>query len=357
MKKKENLFIHDYIQNYGGGERLILSLIEKKDTLLTSFIDKNCKKLLHNKKKIILLKNKYINDKIKKFLTPISFYLYKSKKNYKNFIVSGNYSVFINLPKKSNKIFYCHSLPKLFFEFEKFYNKNNFFLKLFVLLTRNIFRYFYIKKINCFNKVVTNSKYTKLKLKKYYKKKIHVIYPPIKNYRIIKNKKDKIFFLSNNRHELEKNIDTVIRVFNRINKYNLIILSKGSQTNYLKKLAKENKRIKFFGMVSEIKYKKLINECIATINISKNEDFGMAAIEGMTAGKPALVVNDGGYKETCKNNYNSFVINKNNLEKNFFNFLNNIKLKEFKKMKKNCIETSKKFNSKIFNQKIKKLYI
>ena len=43
MKKRKILYIHDYFQNFGGGERLILSLIRKNDTLITGFIDKKIK--------------------------------------------------------------------------------------------------------------------------------------------------------------------------------------------------------------------------------------------------------------------------------------------------------------------------
>ena len=78
-KKSKNLFIHDYFQNYGGGERLILSIIDKKDTLLTSFVDKKLKNLLSNKEKIILQKNNFLNIKIKKFLTPILFFFLQNK--------------------------------------------------------------------------------------------------------------------------------------------------------------------------------------------------------------------------------------------------------------------------------------
>jgi glycosyltransferase involved in cell wall biosynthesis len=359
VKKINNLFIHDYFQNYGGGERLILNLVKKEDTLLTSFIKKNLRKILKNKKKIILQSNDKLSFKIKKILTPISFYLYKTKNIYRNFLVSGNYSVFIDLPSESNKIFYCHSLPKIFFEFEKFYNKNNLILRVLIFCTKNLFKFFYIKKINIFDRVVVNSNYTKLKLEKYYKKKIHIIYPPVQNYRT--NKKNtsnkEVFFLSNSRHEIEKNIDIIIKVFNKINNLNLIILSNGSQTKKLKKLARNNNRIKFLGLVEEKIYKKLLNQAIATINISRNEDFGMAAIEGMSAGKPAIVINEGGYKETCKNNFNSLVIDKNNIEKNLHDALKKINLSKLKKMENNCYATSGKFNSKIFVKKIKKLYI
>ena len=34
--------------------------------------------------------------------------------------LSGNYSIFSNIKGKGIKIFYCHSLPKIFFEFNKF---------------------------------------------------------------------------------------------------------------------------------------------------------------------------------------------------------------------------------------------
>ena len=83
----------------------------------------------------------------------------------------------------------------------------------------------------------------------------------------------------------------------------------------------------------------------------------MAAIEGMSAGKPAIVINDGGYMETCVKNYNSFVINKNNIYNDLLNLIKNFEIRFAKRMHKNCIKTSEKFSETKFQKKIKNFYL
>ncbi len=355
MKKEINLFIHDYFQNFGGGERLILSLVNKKDLIITSFVNKKLKNIV-NKKIITLQKNFNRSLYIKKFLTPFYFYFLNYNKLTKNCFVSGNYSILFNTNYVKNKIFYCHALPKIFFDFKNFYNKKSILLRLIIFLTGLYYKKLYLYKLKKFDKVVVNSKYTKSKLQKYLKKKNFVVYPPIKNFKSNRTNY-KNFFLSNSRHETEKNLDKIVKAFNKIDKYRLLITSEGSQTTKLKFLSKKNKRIKFLGIVSEKKYKMLLNQCLGTINLGKHEDFGMSALEGMTAGKPSFVINQGGYKETCKNNYNSFFVSKDNIEKDLIKKINNFSIHKSKKMKLNCIKTGTKYSQSKFLHEINKLFI
>ena len=58
-----------------------------------------------------------------------------------------------------------------------------------------------------------------------------------------------------------------------------------------------------------------------------------------------------------KNNYNSFFINKNNIEKDLIHLLNNFDLKNFRNKRLNCINTAKKFSTKNFVEEIEKLFI
>ena len=78
MKKNKILFVHDYFQDYGGGERLILSLIQKSDLLITSFINYKIKNIIKKKFKI-LEKNKKIKNRINKIFLPYYFYSLKIK--------------------------------------------------------------------------------------------------------------------------------------------------------------------------------------------------------------------------------------------------------------------------------------
>ena len=185
MKKyseNRNLFIHDYFQNFGGGERLILSLVRKTDVLVTSFKIKKIQNYLIKKKVYCLQSNEKRGIYLKKFLTPFSFFLFKPKYKYLNTFVSGNYSVFSNLSDVKNKILYCHSLPKVFFNYDKFYINRNFFFKFVLKFISIIFKKIYLQKLNKFDYLIANSKFTKKKMKKYINKKIHVVYPPIEKF-------------------------------------------------------------------------------------------------------------------------------------------------------------------------------
>ena len=122
--KIKNLFAHDYFENLGGGENLALTFLKnnKSFSLLTFFISNFLKKKLKYKK-IILLSN--YNNKI---ILLFKIFFYKVNGNIKNYIASGNYTPLLKVTNYKKKIFYCHSLPKFFFLYEKFYSKKNIFL-------------------------------------------------------------------------------------------------------------------------------------------------------------------------------------------------------------------------------------
>jgi glycosyltransferase involved in cell wall biosynthesis len=202
--------------------------------------------------------------------------------------------------------------------------------------------------------LICNSLNIKKKIKKLTNLNAEVIYPPIetKKFRWISQKK---YFVSNNRHEVGKNLEKIINVFKLFPNLNIYFTSHGSQTTYLKKISKNYKNIIFTGYLSDQKYAKIIGNCCATINITSNEDFGMAALEGLSAGKPAIVINEGGYLETIKNDTNGFNLNKNKIEKELIMLLHSLDLKKIKSMKLNCIKSTKKYNKEIFAKKIKYL--
>ncbi len=353
---KKGIIIHDYLNNFGGGEKLVKILAEQnKFKIIFSFANYNILKEFFSKLKIITLNDMLIPDVIKKIFIIYNFKRFKASKNH-NCIVSGNYSLFSNLNSIQNKIYYCHSVPKIVFRPNIFYRKNKILKILF-----NIFFYNYKnsfrKNLHKFDHVIANSEFTKKKLSFILKnKKIRVIYPPI-----INHKKKKIYFsnfyLCNNRHEVEKNIDIIIDVFKELPRKKLIITSQGSLTKKLMKKALGSKNIQFLGLVSEKKYNHLLNACISVINISEEEDFGMSAVEAMAYGKVTFCLNEGGYKETTKNLYNSIFVSKKNLKNDLKLKILKYDLNYLKKMKKNCFKTADKFSDKIFKRKIDEVLV
>ena len=272
---KKNYLIHDYLENFGGGERLVFSIEKLFDYFFLGFAKEQLGENL-DKKKIFFIDNSFLPIQIKKILLIKSFQKLKIQ-NSKNILVSGNYSLFGNYNEAENKIYYIHSLPKVIYDpyyfYKSIYPKRKFFLNFFYNYKKN-----YEKKIKEFNKLIVNSKKTQKALKEILGLNSTIIYPPIftkKKFTI----KHESFYFSNSRHENEKNINIIINVFKKLKNLKLIISSSGSQTNRLKKLAMGYKNISFVGNLNEIKYHEYLSKCKALINISSNDMFNSSKIK------------------------------------------------------------------------------
>lgn len=141
---------------------------------------------------------------------------------------------------------------------------------------------------------IANSHYIKKRIRKYYNKPAHVIYPPVnvEQYRTSKNIKD--YYIIVSRLRPYKKVDLAIRAFNELG-LPLIVIGSGEEYNKLKKLARSN--IKLLGEVSEEKKIQLLSQAKAFIH-PQVEDFGIAAVEAMAAGRPVIAYNEGGATET-----------------------------------------------------------
>ncbi|MBU5682109.1 MAG: glycosyltransferase [Candidatus Aenigmarchaeota archaeon] len=106
-------------------------------------------------------------------------------------------------------------------------------------------------------------------------------------------------FIIVSRLEKIKNIDIVIKVFNKLKDDELWIVGKGKYENELKKLAKA-KNIKFFGFVDEKTLKKLYKEADVCIMPHINEPFGLVPYEIAKFGKPSIISKLSGIAELAK---------------------------------------------------------
>jgi glycosyltransferase involved in cell wall biosynthesis len=356
LKKKlnnKNIIVHDYFENFGGGERFVKILTNNNfKNLIVGFDEKIYQNFIKSKK--IKFKS-LINYRLPAILKKI-FLLNRFKRlnieNVDNCICSGNYSIFSNLENVKNKIIYIHSLPKIFFRYNEFYTGN--IIQLFILKIFFFnFKKNYILKLNNFDHIIVNSKFTKKMVEKYTDRKINVIYPPIEKFKFNKINYDS-YFLFNNRHEKEKNLDKVLQAFKKLENQRLVILSKGSLTKKYKKEYLSYKNIYFKGLVSEKKYVNYLSNCMAVINVSTQEDFGMSAIEAMQFGKISICINEGGYKETTKHNYNAIHINKKKITPDLIKEIKSLKKSDLLRMKQNCLKEYKKYSERNFINKINK---
>lgn len=263
---------------------------------------------------------------------------------------------YIKVNKKALVINYCYTPFRLAWNPSSYRIYNNFFYKILlkpiIFLLRKI-DYRFAQRANFY---IAMTEETAKRIEDSYNpsQKIKIIMPSIdtSNFSYSTTKSD--YFLVVSRLEKYKKVDLVIEVFNELNKP-LVIIGKGTEEKYLKKIA--NKNIKFYKNLNQKQLKKFYSEAKALI-FPQHEDYGLTVLESYASGRPAICFNAGGAKFT------GIPLTSKNIGKatmHTFNNQNKISLKNAilkfndKSFDSNfIIEHSKKFDDKFFINKINK---
>ncbi|MBB6207893.1 lipid galactosyltransferase [Borreliella lanei] len=237
-------------------------------------------------------------------------------------------------------------------------------------------------------------------MQKHYNKIKYFIYPSSKakeryfqlsnnssNYKIIPNGVDRKLFIKTlskekkdeilKKHNI-KQTDKIIIFVGRINKekninllvthlkdllmqnknYKLIIIGKGSEEKEIKNFSIKHgleKQILLIGTIpwEEICYYYKISDIFASL--SRSEVYPMTVIEALTAGIPAILINDYIYKDVIKEGVNGFLIKKyENLSQCIDKVIKDDEI--LKTFKQNAKKYSTKFSSYFFTKKIENYY-
>lgn len=121
-----------------------------------------------------------------------------------------------------------------------------------------------------------------------------VVYPPVETEKFTGEARDGGYYLIISALGEYKKVDLVVKAFNQLG-LKLKVAGEGPQLDYLKSLAQSN--VEILGRVSEDEKVTLLLSCRAFI-FPTDEDFGIAPVEAMAAGKPVLAYRKGGATET-----------------------------------------------------------
>lgn len=146
------------------------------------------------------------------------------------------------------------------------------------------------------DRYIANSYFVAQRIRNYYRRESEVIYPPVDTHEYTIAPRVGNYFLVVSRLRPYKKVDLVIRAFNKLH-LPLKIAGIGEEESYLRSIARPN--IEFLGAVSESEKRKLMSECLAFIH-PQEEDFGITAIEAMSAGRPVIAYGAGGALETVR---------------------------------------------------------
>jgi len=308
---REGVILHDYFSILGGGERVVGALADHLGWPIIAGFE-NMRFSKRGKGDVGYKGTKWV-DQISTLncyqgLVPLQIMsLVKGfrerspsyVKGCSKALYSGTYAPLgvLKSPTPIN-IYYCHSPARFLYDQRDFYLSAIPFWQRPVLkwLIRK-FQPLYEAALPMMDRIIANSENVRQRLLKYLGLDATVIYPPCdtKRFRWL-GQSD--FYLSTARLDPLKRVDRIVEAFKRMPDKKLVVVSGGSEEEKIRKAADGKDNIKVLGWVSESKLQELMGNCIATIYIPMDEDFGISPVESMAAGKPVIGVQEGGVLET-----------------------------------------------------------
>lgn len=307
-----NWIFHDYLQVNGGAERVVVTLAQelKGFRLGISGIYRMFSET-GNIQGIDLVEIGKLAGwlpRIPRALLAFSL-PHTCLKNSRCVIYSGLYApISVRYQNSGKKIYYCHTPPRFAFDREQEYIENC-PVQLRPIFRRviSVYRLAYLRAVRSMNLVISNSDHVRQRFMAQTGLDSMVIYPPIdtKGFRFL-GQLD--YFVSLARLERNKRVDTIIKAFLKMPDKKLVVVSGGSEFERLKSLSDGASNIFFTGWITQEKLVQIVGNSIAAIYIPRDEDFGMAAVEAMAAGKPVICSNEGGLKESVLDGFTGILL-------------------------------------------------
>jgi glycosyltransferase involved in cell wall biosynthesis len=298
--------VHDYLNQFGGAERVLLSLSElfPEAPIFTLLYDEKTMGKYFIGKKIItsfLQRIPFANHyhRFLPWLMPIAVEQF----DVRNFDVvisnSASFAKGVITKPTTLHIDYCSTPTRFLWDDSSRYVNDAIssrFLRRFIepfLTYLRIWDYQASSRVDSF---VANSHFVAQRIQKYYQRASHVIHPPVnaESFFIAKDPED--YFLMVGRLVKYKKFDFAIEVFNAIEKP-LKIVGTGPELRRLKRIAKSN--IEFLEFVDEDRLAHLYANAQALI-FPQEEDAGIVPLESMASGRPVIAYASGGALETVE---------------------------------------------------------
>ncbi|MDI4652869.1 MULTISPECIES: glycosyltransferase [Pseudoalteromonas] len=353
--------LYDFIEVAGGAEKVSVELANSlKCPLVVSGINDQAIDLLPKiENEIITLGN----------LTALP--VWKSIKSIKLFeqinpdylaadkvLFSGsNAPIAVQHSCAAKNFYYCHTPPRFAYDlFDYYQNTLPSWQALIIKKLAQTVKRKYEPAIQQMDHVYANSHNVKNRLKKYLNVESTVIYPPVDISRYF-NSSNNGYYLSTARLEEYKRVELIVDAFKEMPSKELVMISGGSLLKKLQESAKGYSNISIVGWTEQTKLYQYIAECIATIYIPVDEDFGMSPVESMAAGKPVIGVSEGGVKETVVDSVTGILIPPSPTKEDLINAVIKLDQNAANKMKSACVERANQFKPRHFFDKFRDIML
>ncbi|KAA1262402.1 GDP-mannose-dependent alpha-mannosyltransferase [Rubripirellula obstinata] len=194
----------------------------------------------------------------------------------------------------TQQVCYCHSPPRYLWELGDEYKRTSLAARLLLDRMGPRLRNFDHQAAQQVAFFIANSNFVADRIRRYYGRDSHVIYPPVAthDFKWDRTRDDFHFVLS----ELApyKRIDIAVRAYNEL-ETRLVVVGDGSERKHLESIAGPN--IEFRGRQSFSVLRELMETCAAFV-FPGVEDFGITPVEAQAAGAPVIAFRAGGALET-----------------------------------------------------------
>src|SRR3989344_490116 len=304
--------VHDYLNEFGGAERVLLALSEiwPKAPIYTAFYKEGSpayerfkgKKVITSWAQKIPFFSTYLHSPLR-FLAPFIWNSFDFS-DFDAVITSSSWYITKGIKKgpKTVEVCYCHAPPRYLYGYPTSIEWQRYWpVRVYALLVNHFMRVYDFEAAQRVDWFIANSKNVAERIRKFYMRDSTVIYPPVDLPidKLSKSIKKGDYFLTVSRIVGAKGLQLAVTVANKTG-FKLKVVGKpagyGVEYNKIQKMAKGN--VEFLGYVSDEELVKLYSGARALLVLATDEEFGITPVEAMLCGTPVIAYDGGGYRET-----------------------------------------------------------
>lgn len=295
--------VHDFLNQYGGAERTVEALHEAfpQAPIFTSLFlpDKFPPRFLDwDVRTSFMQKLPFLKNHFKKYL-PIYPFAFRGF-NLKGFdVILSSSSAFakgIPVPRGARHVCYCYSPMRFVWDRDRYLEKEPipFLLRPFLGLVLYALKKWDLHTNTGVDQFVGISEHIRKRIKAAYGREAKVLYPPVEVDSFVVSQDRGDYYLVVSRLNAYKRIELAIETCEKMGR-SLKIVGKGPFESELRRGA--GSHTEFLGSLSFEELKSVLSRARAFI-FPGEEDFGIAPVEAMAAGRPVIALAAGGALET-----------------------------------------------------------
>ncbi len=298
--------VHDYLNQYGGGERVLEDLMKIFPTAPIYTLLYDAERTMGKFEGRIggtsFLDVPFVRRRHRPFIPLMPFAAASLNLGSEYDVVISDTAGYAKGFRSRGQVFhlcYCHTPLRFAWESESYFS-NPFFKMIGApgFLSHRIWD----RRMAARPQVlIANSQFIAGKIKRYYKREVPVVYPAVAREKFYYDPRlvSRGYYLAVGRLMGYKKFDLTIRAFSQLGR-SLKIVGRGPETSRLEMLARQLKApVEFISFLADEALRKMYAEAEALV-FPQIEDFGLVAAEAQACGTPVVAFRGGGALEIVK---------------------------------------------------------